>query len=440
MPGATASAAPSPTEVEPAPDIAWIKDDPAAAFARAEREKKLVVVDLWAAWCHTCSSMRAFVLTGAKLPGASARFVFLALDTELAKNAEFLRRFPTSGWPTFYVLDPAGERVRGRWLGAASPAQFARFLADAERAAAPEGKPPGDELSTLLAAAGALAAERRYAEAARKYRSALERAPRDWPRAPDVRVALASALAKAGDAAACAELAIDAPPLDLRAPISASDFVASALDCAAELPASDERRRKVRERAVTDLVPLCERADLELTPDDRGDACGNLMASRRALGDAAGARRAAETRLAVLEAAARGIPDDVALIYDPARSETLLALDRGDEALALLEAREAALPDNYNPPYYVARVALALGRWELGLAAADRALALAYGPRRANVDALRADLLLGAGRKAEAIAAVKAQIATLAALPEGQKRPEAERSARERLEKLEHAR
>jgi tetratricopeptide (TPR) repeat protein len=460
----------APRALEPAPEelpasetssaanhaIEWYRDDPDAALARARSEKKLVVVDLWAAWCHTCLSMRQFVLTDAKLPGVGARFVFLSIDTELAKNADFLSRFPTSGWPTFYVLAPDGPSVRGRWLGAASPGQFARFLADAEHADASTERTgasteravtaPGSGASTrasandpmtLLAAAGALAAERRYAEAAQAYRAALECAPRDWPRAPDVRVALASALLRANDPSACVELVLAAPPIDTRAPISASDLAASALDCAERLPPSDDRRKKARERAASDLAPLCERGDLELAPDDRGDACGNLMAAREALGDAQGARRAAETRLSVLENAAHGMPDDVALIYDPARSETLLALGRGEEALALLQARAAALPDNYNPPYYVARVALKLGRWELGLAAAERALTLAYGPRRANVYALKADLLLGAGRKRDAIAALKAQIATLVALPEGQKRPEAEKGARERLAMLE---
>jgi thioredoxin-like negative regulator of GroEL len=410
--------------------IKWFKDDPEAAFARARSEQKLVVVDLWAAWCHTCLSMKEFVLTDAKLPGVAARFVFLSLDTELEKNADFLRRFPTSGWPTFYVLEPAGPSVRGRWLGAASPGQFARFLADAEHAGTPS------VATALLASAGELAAERRYAEAARTYREALERAPGDWERAPDVRVALASALLHANDPGACVDLAL-AVPEGVRSPISVSDFAASTLDCAERLPPEDARRRKAEERAAAELRPWCEQGGSELTPDDRGDACGNLMAAREALGDSRGARNAAEIRLAVLEDAARGMPDDVALIYDPARLETLLALGRGDEALRLVEAREVALPQNYNPPYYVARVALKLGRWERGLQAADRALALAYGPRRANVYALKADLLLGAGRPLEAVAAVKAQIATLAALPEGQKRPEAERQARERLAKLE---
>ena len=424
--------------------IEWYRDDPDGALARARREHKLVVVDLWAAWCHTCLSMKEFVLTGAKLPGVNARFVFLAIDTELEQNAAFLKRFPTSGWPTFYVLAPDGPSVRGRWLGAASPGQFARFLADAERAALPgvqaaAGAPPapGDELSSLLAAAGELASEGRYADAASKYRTALERAPHDWPRAPDVRVALASAWLRAGDPGACVELALSAPSFDASAPISASDFAASTLACAARLPESDARRRTARERAAADLTLLCERDDFELTPDDRGDACGNLLEARAALGDAAGARRAAETRLSVLENAARGMPDEVALIYDAARTETLVVLDRAPEALALLEARAAALPDNYNPPYAIARVALKLGRYELGLRAAERALALAYGPRRANIYGLEAELRLAAGQKAAAITALKAQIATLAALPEGQKRIEAERLAREHLAALE---
>ncbi len=251
-----------------------------------------------------------------------------------------------------------------------------------------------------------------------------------------MRVALASALLKANDAGACVDLALSAPSADVRAPISVSDFAAATLDCAERLPSNDARRRSARERAASELALLCEQGGAELTPDDRGDACGNLMAARDALGDAAGARRAAETRLAVLQDAARGMPDDVALIYDPARSETLVALGRGEEALELLRAREAALPDNYNPPYYAARVALRLKRWELGLEAAERALALAYGPRRANVYGLKADLLLGAGRKREAIEAVKSQVLTLSSLPEGQKRPEAERAARERLSTL----
>ncbi|HTQ06277.1 MAG TPA: thioredoxin family protein [Polyangiaceae bacterium] len=415
--------------------IAWIQNDPEAAFARARAEHKLVFVDLWATWCHTCLSMREFVLTDAKLPGVSARFVFLAIDGDLEKNAEFLRRFPASGWPTFYVLSPDGPRVRGRWIGAASPAQLARFFADAEREPL-----AGGEVAALVAAADELAAAGRPAEAAEKYGAALDRAPKDWPRAPDVRVARAEALLRANDPGACVDMALATAPGAPFAPISASDEAAATLDCAERLPASDPRRRRAVERAVATLAPLCDAGAAELTPDDRGDACGSLIDARTALGDAPGARRAAETRLAVLEDAVRGLPDDVALLYDPALSETLLSLDRGNEAVVLLEARARALPDNYNPPYHLARVALKLGRFELGLDAIERALALAYGPRRANAYAIKAELLLGAGRHDDAVAALEAELAFLAALPEGQKRPETERKAHERLAAVRAAR
>jgi len=420
--------------------IRWVRDDPDAALARAEREGKLVLVDLWAAWCHTCLSMQRFVLTDAKLPSASARFVFLSIDTDLAKNADFLRRFPTSGWPTLYVLSPHGPSVRGRWLGAASPAQLARFLADAEHSEATAASTAALlEPSALLAAADTLAAEGRYAEAAAKYGEALAHAPRDWPRAPDVRVARASALLRSSNPGACVDMAFDPSFDELGSPISASDLAASVLDCADRLPARDGRRSRARVLVERRLTALCESGSAELTPDDRGDACGNLIAAREALADAKGARRAAETRLALLEAAARDMPDEVALIYDAARTDTLVLLGRGEEALALLTAREQALPDSYNPPHYLARVAKQLGRWDLGLAAADRALALAYGPRRATLYTVKVDLLLGAGRPGDAKVVLAEQIAALLALPEGQRRPEAERLARERLAGLARA-
>jgi tetratricopeptide (TPR) repeat protein len=418
--------------------IRWYRDDPAAALAQAEREHKLVVVDLWAAWCHTCLSMQEFVLTDAKLPQAVTRFVFLSIDTERAENSEFLSHFPTSGWPTFYVLSPKGPRVRGRWLGAASPSQFARFLADAEHAEelAQNGEATRKEPWTSLAEGDTLASEARYAEAAKRYADALARAPADWHRAPDVRVALSSALSRSGNISACVNMAFEPAFESLTPAISAADHASYTLGCAERLPASDPRRRRALERVEKRLVALCEQGADELTPDDRGDACGNLISVREALGSAAGAREAAEIRLRVLEAASRGMPDDVAVMYDPARVDTLLTLGRGDEALRLAEAREATLPDNYTPPYSIARVALKLGRWPLGLAAIERALRLAHGPRRANVYGVQADLLLGAGRERDAIAALEEQLRVLEALPEKQKRSEAERLAKARLEKL----
>jgi tetratricopeptide (TPR) repeat protein len=138
----------------------------------------------------------------------------------------------------------------------------------------------------------------------------------------------------------------------------------------------------------------------------------------------------------VLEAASAGVPDEIALMYDSARSDTLVKLGRGDEALALLLAREAALPDSYNPPHYAARVHRTLGRWEDGIRAVDRALQLSYGPRRAGILGLKVELLLGAGRREEAARTLSEQLDAYRALPDGQKRPDAERRVEAELERL----
>lgn len=412
--------------------IEWYEDAAEAALERARREHKPLLVDLWAPWCHTCLSMQEYVLTDAKLPGLRERFVFLSLDTDRPQNAGFLARFAVSVWPTFYVLDPNGPEVRGRWLGAATPAEFARFAEEGAAAVELGHTFPASDFRAALLAGDRLAAERRFEPAAEKYAEALARAPADWPRRPALLVALIAQYSKARKFESCAELALSSSDQSGDS-VSAADFASFALHCASQLPKGDARSARVRNSAERRLSRLCEGEAPALTADDRGDACGNLEAVRRELGDLAGARRAAERGLSLLSAAAEGVPDAVAHTYDRARADFLVSLGRADEALLLLSKREMALPDNYNAPHLKARVYRSQKRWSEGLVAIDRALALAYGPRRVNLMSLKVDLLLGARRKAEARAVLAAQLAAYEALPEGQKLPEAEASARKRL-------
>lgn len=415
--------------------IAWFHDVPEAALARAHRERKPLVVDLWAGWCHTCLSMQEYVLTDAKLPGARERFVFLAIDTEKPSNATFLQRFAVSVWPTFYVLGANDLEIRGRWLGAATPSQFMRFLNDGERELERAIAGSDDAPLAHLRRGDERAAERRFAEAAVEYQSALAAAPSTWPRRPEAVLALAAAHKQAHAFEPCATVYASSPSLVEAAPLSAADLAATALGCAAKLQ-NAARRDLVRRRARGELERLCTNLHAELTPDDRADACGLWLDVSELLKDEPGRARAAQTRLSVLEAAAEGVPDEIAAMYDFARSDTLVKLDRGSEAIALLEARARALPKNYNPPHYLARVYRALKRWDEGLAAIDRALPLAYGPRKLGLLGVKVDLLLGAGRKEAALAVLRDQLAGYRALPAGQKRPDAENQAAERLNEL----
>lgn len=423
--------------------LAWYQNDPEAAFAAARAGGKRVVIDLWAPWCHTCLSMQKFVLTAENLPQMPDRFVWLAIDTEREENASLLERLPVTVWPTFYVVD-VDERdtsrleIRGRWLGAASPAQFNRFLAESDRSAAlAREAPPGDPLRAL-AAGDEQAARGQHAAAARTYAAALKLAPAGWARRPETWVAAMTALWKAKDYPACLETASSGLN-ETGQSASAVDFAHYALACAEQRPAAGEQVAALRRAVAGRLDPLCEHGSPELSPDDRADACDKLASAWTSLGQADDARRATLARLAVLERASDGKPPEVALTYDWGRTDALLQLGRAEEALAIATERERQLPDNYNPPHYRAKSLAALGRWQEGLSALERALSLAYGPRKIGLLSLKVDLLLGAGQRAEAARTLQEQLALYRALPVGQRQPAAEARVEQRARELSSA-
>lgn len=401
--------------------LPWYEDAPEAAFAAARAEGKLVLVDLWAPWCHSCLSMQSFVLTAENLPTLTRRFILLAIDTERAENASFLQKLPVTVWPTFYVTNPDGE-VLGRWLGTAAASQFARFAAESDLAAdlRNSDRLPPDDPRAPLALGDQLATRRDFAQAAEQYARALALAPEDWPRRPETLVAQITALAKARADRACLELA-DSSLEQTGRSVSAVDFASYALSCADDAPDGDALAARVRTSAERVLRGLCEQTDSELTPDDQAGACASLAEARTALGDSPGARAAIERRLAILQRAAAGKPDAVAVALDWALTDSLIALGRAQEALELSVRRERALPNNYNPPHYQAKALKALERYDEGLAALERALALAYGPRRVSLLTLQIDLLLAAGRKQRARDVLVDQVAQYRALPEAQR-------------------
>jgi thioredoxin-like negative regulator of GroEL len=420
--------------------LAWYRDAPAAALQDAQEHDKLVLVDLWAPWCHTCLSMREYVLTATNLADVREQLVFLAVDTERPENAPALARWAVSTWPTLYLVDGDGN-IQGRWVGAASPAQLSRFVRDGLRAAEARrtGTLAADDPLALLIAGDRQSALGKLGEASALYRQTLRAAPSDWQRRPETWVALAGALRKLDQPSECVDLGSDVlakSDQQLGLTASATDFLYLVLDCARQLSERDARVKALSRAAERKLTVLCEQGGPALTPDDRGDACGLLRERREALGDRPGAKRAAEQRLRVLEAAAEGVPDAVALTYDYARTETLLYLGRAPEALTLLQAREQALPDDYNPPYYLARTYRELGQLDAARSALSRALSLAYGPRRTGMLTLEADLLLAQGKRSEAKQTLEAQLGSYRALPEGQRQPSREAAVEKRLAEL----
>lgn len=421
------AAAPAPmADVPAAPPAStsrWLEDAPDAAFAEARRSNKLVLADLWAPWCHTCLSMQAEVLRPEKVPELAA-VVLLSIDTERAGNEAFLARYPVGVWPTFYLLDGKTGEVRGRWLGAATPAELSSWLKDSQGG--------GSQPDQLLREADALVAQRDLTGAEERYRAALAAAPASWPRRAAVSVSLLSVLSKQKKDAACLELARQVLPT-LPASVSAVDFAATGLGCA-ERTGPGEATSELRALAERSLSRDCNTAAPGAAVDDQADACGNLRRVREALGDEVGARSAAEQALQVIAKGSAGAAPDKQAIYDWERTASLLFLGRPAEAEAQLLEREKQLPESYNPPHYLARLYRDTKRWAEGLAAIERALTKAYGPRRVGFLGVKADLLKGAGRLEEARAVLEQQLAGYRALPAGQRQPDAEAAVQKKLD------
>ena len=418
--------------------IPWFADAYPVALSIARLKKVPVVVDLWAPWCHTCLSMQSFVFKDDSLKTVADRFVWVAVDTEKASNASVLTKLPVEVWPTFYVLDPANESVAARQLGSMSIQQLRSFLDDGERAVAAAHKnemKPGDPLA-LLAAGDAAAIQKKHAEAARLYGEALAKTPRDWPRRGPALVSRIRSLQKIPDPSACVDLAL-AEAGSTGEAAAAGDFLSFGLDCADALPKTDARVAKLRGAALPRLTALAGDPSKPLSADDRGDMWRMVWDIEEKLGNAAGARIAAERRLAVLDVAVAKAPDAwAASTYDGARMETYLYLGQPDAAVAFLKQSEAALPTDYNPSARLARAYLEWGRFGEALAAVDRALPKAYGPRKAQIFRLKADILEKQGRLDDAAKVVGEEIALWESLPAEQRRAPSMEAARKRLESL----
>jgi tetratricopeptide (TPR) repeat protein len=430
------TAAPATAEPPKKTDVPWVHDDFAGALATAKRENKPLFVDAWALWCHTCLSMQKFVFPDPALAPLHDRFVWAAIDTEKPESAAFLEAHPIDAYPTFLILDPADGSVAARWPGSMSLQQLRTFLEEGERAIqlAHAGQlAPGDPLA-LLRAGDKAVQQKQFGEAARLYARARVGAPPDWPRRAEALTSEVRSLGKAGEHGACVDLALVEMGSTGNGP-NAGDLVAYALGCAEKLPKEDPRVATLRKAGHDRLVALVQDAAAPLSADDRGDIWRMVWDLRETAGDTAGAKDAARARIALLDEAAARAPDaEAASTFDWARAESLLYLDRGADAVARLTESERRLPNDYNPPARLARVHYTMKNYAEALAAMERALPKAYGPRKGGLLALKADILEKQGNRAAARAVVEEQLALYRSLP--QKKPELEAAAEKRLQSL----
>ena len=414
-PMVTASATPAPQPMPVKNPI--IADDYAAAAAEGKASGRAVFVEVWAPWCHTCLSMKNFVLPDPAVAALAARVVFSTIDSDRPDNAAFMGRYEVNTWPTLFVIDPQDDAVLGLWQGAASVEELRDFVNDAVDAR--DAKlAPGGPLALMIEAKRAHAAGS-WTVAGEHYRRAAKLAPGSWSRLSEARAGAQYVEYKQGHWNRCATMGA-AQVASIEGAAVPADYAWVLLFCASKLGPEDRPLQvQATAAAIAKLKEHTDNPPADASVDDRSDALSIYSGALMRIGDRVGARRATLRQVALLEAAAAKAPGPKeAATFDYARMGAYLELGRGQDAVALLSRRSEQLPDAYEPRARLAQALISLGRLDEALEPLDAAIAKSYGPRRLRYFAMKADLQAKRGDRRAAIEIRQALLKAHQELPE----------------------
>ncbi|HEY6064554.1 MAG TPA: tetratricopeptide repeat protein [Thermoanaerobaculia bacterium] len=376
--------------------------------------------------------MRAYVFTDKALQRHAGQFVWLSLDVEKAENAPYKKKYGADALPMFFVVDPKTEKVALRWVGGATVAQLQKILADGTSAV--KGKARG--VDEVLARADRSYAEADYAKAAADYKEALRLAPPGWSRSARATESLLYAQYETKDYSGCARAARDAWPR-LRTTTSAANVAASGLSCALELPKEDPSRAELVKSLGAASREILASSRKDLAADDVSAVYETLASEREDAKDAEGQKEVLRGRAKFLEAAAaRAKTPDARAVFDSHRLGTYLDLGEPERAIPMLNASERDLPNDYNPPARLAVAYRAMKKYDEALAASDRALAKAYGPRKLGILQTRADIYKEKGDPAAARKTIEEAVKLAESLPEGQRSDRTIAALKKKLETM----
>jgi tetratricopeptide (TPR) repeat protein len=357
--------------------------------------------------------MRAFVFTDKALERYAGRFVWLSVDTENSANAEFLKKYPINVWPTLLVVDPVKERVSLRYAGGATVGQLSKLLDQAES----KTKSPSDD---ALARADRLANGGKNEEAAKEYESAIAGAPKGWRPLGRAAEGLIMALTLTQQHERCAVRADELYPR-LRGTLSGANVAAYGLSCAASLPAEHAKRGALLASLDKATRAALDDPKIDMSGDDRSGLYESLVDALKAQKNEEGAKMVAEQWAAFLETqAAKAKTAEERAVYDSHRMTAYMELGTLEKGIPMLEQSERDLPRDYNPPARLGTLYRLMKKYDQSLAAYDRALKLAYGPRKIGILRGRADTLAAKGDKEAARQTLRDAIAYAKSLPSGQ--------------------
>src|SRR5215831_10095473 len=335
--------------------------------------------------------MRA-TLADASLARYAGRFVWLELDFDNPNNQPFLLQHGVTNTPTFFVLDPAGERSNATQLGAMTLQELIGFL---DRGVLAAAKSPADE---ARARGDQFLASNRHDEAARSYQEALRLADSKWPEGDSTVASFVWALMSSKQWQACAETAASEAPRVGRSAVFGR-IVISGL-----MAVSQGEQAPWAKAAATVLEPLAEEAIARPTTvrDHRFQLYQSLMLLAQARGEKARVERFGDRWLSELDET-RPQGDDERSALDIARVDAASILGDPSRVLPALVLSEQAMPNNYNASLRLAQMEIPARRYDDAVAACDRGLAHVTGPLgQAWLLQTKADALMRQGQPARA--------------------------------------
>lgn len=129
------SAAPQTTAAPAAPDrgfsaapkeeLAWASFSP-ETFARAKAEKKFIVMDGSAEWCHWCHVMEATTYHDPAVRAVLDKH-FIAVKVDIDSRPDLAERYGDYGWPATIMFSPEAEEI-GKYRGYINPEKFTGIL------------------------------------------------------------------------------------------------------------------------------------------------------------------------------------------------------------------------------------------------------------------------------------------------------------------------
>ncbi len=398
--------------------IKWIHDDWSQAQKHAQATKKLVAIDVWATWCHSCLSMKNYVLTKETMRDVSQQHIYLALDYYLEKNTEFFKKYPIDFFPTFLVIDSLSGKVVSRKTGSATAEQMRDFFKEAK---VKQQSQTGQQLL----------AQRNYQGAAKLFKKALSKGFNE-----ELAMGYIEAL-WGHDKKACA--------LEGHRMLKKLSQSGISVDIGSLVLYGSEKLDKAQKQTIyQDLIahfkPHLERRPAGLTADDLSNRYDVVSGALEGLDQEKEALKVAAARLTMLEKAAKDAQSASARsTFDYHRMGLYLKLKQADKAVKMLQASQKAEPNNFNHPWRLSLVFLKQKNYPGALKSINRALQVGYGGRKLRLFSTKIDVLLASGAVKEAGLTHQEALALLKKLPATQVRGYWKKEIEGKAEKIKRA-